>query len=139
MTYDFSAGKAGKELSTGPISPYNWMSQCVRSYSNDVRKKVLLGLHFYGMKENEPITSDQFLTLVKHNPSMRASYDASTREHVFSWKEEGRGHGRDREEDARFPTVKSLAERMALAQSLGCAGVSIWELGQGMPMFMDLL
>lgn len=37
-----------------------------------------------------------------------------------------------------FPTPAFLEARVKLAQQLG-AGLSIWELGQGMECFMDLL
>ena len=37
-----------------------------------------------------------------------------------------------------FPSPASLALRVALAAELG-AGLSIWELGQGLDSFMDVL
>jgi chitinase domain-containing protein 1 len=37
-----------------------------------------------------------------------------------------------------FPTPASLAARVALAREWG-VGLSIWELGQGMEAFFDLL
>lgn len=37
-----------------------------------------------------------------------------------------------------YPTPASLAARVQLAAKLG-VGLSIWELGQGIDIFMDLL
>lgn len=37
-----------------------------------------------------------------------------------------------------FPSLLFLQERLKLAQKLHC-GVSIWELGQGLDFFLDLL
>ena len=37
-----------------------------------------------------------------------------------------------------FPTPLFVQYRLALARELGVAGVAIWEIGQMMPMLMDL-
>ena len=62
----------------------------------------------------------------------------------LSWHEEAREHFvlfQDRATDSQsviiYPTIKSIHERLQLAERLGC-GVSIWEIGQGLDYFYDL-
>jgi len=38
-----------------------------------------------------------------------------------------------------YPTPRFLEERHDQVEKLGIAGIAIWELGQGMEYFMDLL
>ena len=37
-----------------------------------------------------------------------------------------------------FPTPLFVQQRLSLAKELGIAGVALWEIGQMMPMLMDL-
>jgi len=53
-------------------------------------------------------------------------------EHVMSYSSGGQQHR------VWFPSPTSVLKRLQLAASQG-SGVAIWELGQGLDYFMDLL
>lgn len=67
-------------------------------------------------------------------------WKAGAVEHVFSWTAaagEGGGGGRQRHV-LHFPSPASLAARLELAELAGL-GVSVWEAGQGLEAFFELL
>ena len=62
----------------------------------------------------------------------RLRWDNASEEHVAEYVDgEGRKH------KLFYPTLLSLQRRIELAQEAG-AGLSIWELGQGLESWMDL-
>uniref|UniRef100_A0A673X6Q3 Chitinase domain-containing protein 1 n=1 Tax=Salmo trutta TaxID=8032 RepID=A0A673X6Q3_SALTR len=111
MTYDFSSGRAG------PSSPLPWLRECVLELSpnNQWRHKILLGLNLYGLDFStygaEPLLGGRFIELLKELKP-RLLWDEQAEEHYFSYK-------------------RYTAE-------LG-TGISMWELGQGLDYFYDLL
>lgn len=54
------------------------------------------------------------------------------REHSITYRIRGAEH------TVFFPSLRHLHERIQMARDLGL-GLSIWELGQGLPAFFDLL
>jgi chitinase domain-containing protein 1 len=68
--------------------------------------------------------------LASHLPELR--WDAAAGEHVVGYRQASRRH------EVWYPTPAMLAARAALAQRHG-VGLSIWELGQGLDCFFDLL
>lgn len=134
MTYDYSDPSR-----PGPNSPLPWMKACIQSLtpknSSPIRKKILLGLNFYGydysVDGGGPIVGNRYIEILdKHRPKIM--FDQSSAEHYFEYKE---SVGRSR---VFFPSLYSIHKRIELASTMG-TGLSIWEIGQGLDYFYDLL
>ena len=97
---------------------------------------MLLGLNWYGNDYKMPvgggsIVGHQYLDLLrKHQPSL--FWDKKAKEHVFGYSVDHEAH------KVYYPTQQSIQRRLDLAQKHDL-GISIWELGQGLDHFYDLL
>jgi len=140
MTYDHSPS------APGPLAPLPWVRSSVESLLgkdglSDFRKrrKVLLGLPFYGYRhpsgqQSSAVLGHELIDALEANPDVSFDYDPKTEEHhvVVRRKEDGK------RETIYYPTLQFLKARMDLAKELGL-GLSIWEIGQGLDYFYDLL
>ena len=125
-------------------APLRWVKECVEHIDPGelARMKILMGLNFYGryIENIEEQKVDHILgrDLVKKI----AHLDGSTE---FDWSSEAHEHYlmyNDAESDQRsaifYPSLMSINERLQVAKALK-VGISIWEVGQGLDYFYDLL
>lgn len=134
MTYDYSNPQR-----PGPNSPLPWLLQCVDELvpdgTDEYRRKILLGLNFYGYDysktSHKPVVGHEYISLLeKHKPKFH--FNNITGEHSFTYKLDGTDH------IVFYPTLYSIQLRLQLARDLGTS-ISIWEIGQGLDYFFDLL
>jgi len=127
MTYDHP-----NEGRVGPNAPIPWVRQVMSSLSfdQDMRKKLLLGVPFYGWRGDEALTG-QTLVVWLASGTVEVQWDAKAKEHLFSAPQSNK-------QPCYFPTPAMIRERVALAEELGIAGIGVWELGQGLAAFLDV-
>lgn len=77
------------------------------------------------------ITGRDFIYLLdKYKPTLQ--WDEKSSEHFFVYSDKGLRHA------VFYPTLMSLSLRLDEAQDWG-TGLSIWEIGQGLDYFFDVL
>ena len=140
MTYDFASNHG----IIGPNAPVSWIEKNVMYLTDSMnyRSKILLGLNFYGMKyvlnregkpvaQPEPIMGTQLVDFLKKTKT-EIKFDDQSNEHIFISLSD------NPKVVIFYPSLYSIQQRIDLATELG-TGISIWELGQGLDYFYDLL
>ena len=133
MTYDYSSPQR-----PGPNSPIKWIQNCVQALDPQefYRSQILLGLNFYGYdytsEGGQPIVGHEFIKMLQEASNLKFKWDPDTQEHFVEAKYNSRKH------TVFFPSLNSIQNRVQLAKELG-TGISIWELGQGLDYFYDIL
>ncbi|KAH7651585.1 Glycoside hydrolase protein [Dioscorea alata] len=135
MTYDFSSPQ-----NPGPNAPLKWIRASLQLLLNDVKDghMIFLGINFYG---NDYILSggsgsraitgrDYIFLLEKHKPSI--TWEEKSEEHYFIYTSNNQKHA------VFYPSLMSISTRLNEARKWGAA-LSIWEIGQGLDYFFDLL
>ncbi|KAG7386203.1 Chitinase domain-containing protein 1 [Phytophthora pseudosyringae] len=124
--YDFSV--------PGPNAPYPWLKKTLEKMSPMERQKILMGIPFYGYDNADAITGTTYIQSLKDNVVSKIRWDATAHEcqHVYTAAETGSHHV------VFFPCLQFLQDRLKLFKEHH-VGVAIWELGQGLDFFYDLL
>jgi len=137
MTYDYSNPQR-----PGPNSPLPWVRKCIEILDPDrvFNSKILLGLNFYGndftATGGGPILGRDFVRLLEEAPTGSAFFwDDVSAEHLIEFKTDKKRS----KHTIFFPSLNSIQSRLLLAKELNLGGVAIWELGQGLDYFYDLL
>lgn len=141
MTYDFSGPQ-----NPGPNAPLKWIHftlQLLLDASTGVHrklaKKIFVGINFYGNDfvvsgglGGGPIIGREYLSLLEqHRPHLQ--WEKNSEEHFFLYND-----NQDVKHVVFYPSLMSIATRLQEALSWD-AGISIWEIGQGLEYFFDIL
>lgn len=141
MSYDYAMANI---RDAGPNAPLQWLEQIIQTFHSSVpskyHSKLLLGLNWYGYKyepqfEGPPqpqsfLNSDLLQALENDGENYQWVWDETTQEHRLEHSQTSA--------QIYYPSLYSIAKRLELAKEYG-TGISIWELGQGLEYFCELL
>ncbi|KAH9160713.1 hypothetical protein LEN26_001732, partial [Aphanomyces euteiches] len=119
--YDYS--------SSGPNAPLPWLETTIDALASlQSNQKFLMGLAFYGYDTNQAVVAHQYRELLKtHKPSIK--WDTSAHECYFQYGDH---------RTVYYPCLQSIQDRLQLYASAQ-TGAAIWDIGQGLDYFFDLL
>ncbi|CAI5444313.1 unnamed protein product [Caenorhabditis angaria] len=121
MTYDYRSD------TISGVAPYNWVENNLNYLGNG--ENLLLGINFYGYeftKEGvDAIKGKRFLEALAEKSS-KYTFDESVMEHKLVTSKS----------TIYYPSLSSLELRINLARR---GGIAIWDYGQGLDYFIDLI
>ncbi|CAF1940598.1 unnamed protein product [Rotaria magnacalcarata] len=156
MSYDFP------NREPGPVAPLEWIKMTMEKFpvpEGETHIKVFLGLNFYGYRYDQaelstkadqqqygmkPIVGRDYIDFLRKSyPKAFIVYDPRTDEHATvvhgqSTKQQQQQQHRLPQTIIFYPSLKSIYKRLELANKLN-VGVAIWDGGQGLDYFYDLL
>ncbi|TYZ64743.1 hypothetical protein PybrP1_004286 [[Pythium] brassicae (nom. inval.)] len=95
----------------GPNAPLPWLRKTLDALTSDEKQKLLLGIPFYGYDNRDAVTGPTYVETLANEAVTKIRWDAT----------------------ARF-----LHDRLQLYEEHG-VGAAVWEIGQGLDYFFDLL
>ncbi|KAK6920021.1 Glycoside hydrolase family 18, catalytic domain [Dillenia turbinata] len=126
MTYDFSSPH-----NPGPNAPLEWIKAVLQLLTMTKGNGNLAHKIFLAAVGGAIIGRDYLSLLAKHRPALQ--WEKRSGEHYFFYlDDENIKHA------VFYPSLMSISMRLEEAKSWG-AGISIWEIGQGLDNFFDLL
>ena len=99
----------------------------------------MVGIPFYGYRftvgqpRPSPIIGNEVVKLLTEHPDARMEYHPEWSEHSIEFT-----NSNGQRETIYYPTPIFIQRRIERITALG-ASISIWEIGQGVDMFYDLL
>ncbi|CDS11651.1 hypothetical protein LRAMOSA03914 [Lichtheimia ramosa] len=128
MTYDYSSHSPHG----GPSAPVDWIMDNIEQLTNDDNAhQLLIGINLYAMSYQETRMPE-----AKILSSLLDTLDGKELE----WDEESEEHWYQDDDGSKvwMPTRKSIKKRVHLAEDYE-VGLSLWEVGQGLDYFYELL
>ena len=95
----------------------------------NLKSKLLLGLPLYGWRTGrENMTAEKMVIWLHQEKGVAVDWNKRTMEH--EWKDE-------QNRKCSYPSPQMLQLRVEMANAMGIAGLSLWELGQSMAGLID--
>ena len=142
MTYDYGQYRISIDKFLSPIS---WIKDTINYYvdaadkdKTELLKKILLGIPYYGYaydgrnnNQEGSVTGKQFMNIFhQKEKNLKINYDKNQEEYHFDT-----GDGKM----ISFPLNNFLNKRLELTKNLNLGGCGIWEIGNGLEEFLELL
>ncbi|KAK6759502.1 hypothetical protein RB195_021221 [Necator americanus] len=128
MTYDY-----GSRTALG-VSPYEWVEKSIEAIldrSPELANQLMIGINHYGFeytgRNQKPVNFDKYLENLKDDDS-KLEWDPKSKEHFL----------KTRTGKLYYPSLTSIEMRLNAARKYG-VGAAIWEFGQGLNYFTQLL